>query len=120
MDEFTIEEAHREQIKQRAESLFQTLDDASLQANLDDLDRTFSHLKQQIQVRILSDHHPFDLHLSFQHRYETLNRAGHHHADYDRRFQSLFETFSSLQTTFYNIRQQENNAEILLQLKVSK
>lgn len=59
MDEFTIEEAHREQIKQRAESLFQTLDDASLQANLDDLDRIFSHLRQQIQVDIPFDRQSF-------------------------------------------------------------
>ncbi|CAF5042489.1 unnamed protein product, partial [Rotaria sp. Silwood1] len=61
---------------------------------------TFSTLKQQIQ-----------------HRYETLNRAGHHHADYDLRLHSLFETLSTLQTIFYHIRQQENHSDVLLQLK---
>jgi len=50
LDEFAIQEAYREQMKQRAENLFKILDDASLQANLDDLDRSFSTLKQQIQV----------------------------------------------------------------------
>ncbi len=50
MDEFAIQEAYREQMKQRAENLFKILDDASLQANLDDLDRSFLTLKQQIQV----------------------------------------------------------------------
>lgn len=37
-------------MKQRAENLSQILDDAPLQASLDDLDRTFLSLKQQIQV----------------------------------------------------------------------
>ncbi len=37
-------------MKQRADNLFKILDDAPLQANLDDLDRTFLTLKQQIQV----------------------------------------------------------------------
>jgi hypothetical protein len=50
LDEFAIQEAYREQMKQRAENLFKILDDASLQANLDDLDRSFLTLKQQIQV----------------------------------------------------------------------
>jgi hypothetical protein len=50
LDEFAIQEAHREQMKQRAENLFKTLDDTPLQANLDDLDRTFVTVKQQIQV----------------------------------------------------------------------
>jgi len=57
--------------------------------------------------------------LLFQHRYETLNRAGHHHADYDRRLDNLFETLSSLQTTFHNIQEQENNSNVLFQLKVT-
>ena len=39
-------------MKQRSDELFQTIDDAPLQANLDDLDRTFSTIKQQIQVII--------------------------------------------------------------------
>ncbi|CAF5053340.1 unnamed protein product, partial [Rotaria sp. Silwood1] len=100
LDDFAIQEAHREQMKQRSDNLFKILDDAPLQANLDDLDQTFSTLKQQIQ-----------------HRYETLNRAGHHHADYDLRLHSLFETLSTLQTIFYHIRQQENHSDVLLQLK---
>jgi hypothetical protein len=48
-----------------------------------------------------------------------LNRAGHHHADYDLRFQSLINTLSTLQTTFHHIRQQENNSDVLFQLKVN-
>jgi hypothetical protein len=50
LDEFAIQEAHREQMIQRSDNLFKILDDAPLQASLDDLDRTFSTLKQQIQV----------------------------------------------------------------------
>ncbi|CAM4782634.1 unnamed protein product, partial [Rotaria magnacalcarata] len=100
LDDFAIQEAHREQMKQRSDGLCKTLDDAPLQASLDDLDQTFSALKQQIQ-----------------HRYETLNRAAHHHADYDLRLNSLFETLSTLQTTFHHIRQQEIHADILHQLR---
>ncbi|CAF5039947.1 unnamed protein product, partial [Rotaria sp. Silwood1] len=41
LDDFAIQEAHREQMKQRSDNLFKILDDAPLQANLDDLDQTF-------------------------------------------------------------------------------
>ncbi|CAF3804026.1 unnamed protein product [Adineta steineri] len=100
LDEFIAQENVRQQIRQRSDNLFNTLDDAPLQANLDDLDRTFLTLQQQIQ-----------------HRYETLNRAGHHHSDYDQRLYNLLEAFSSLQTTFRNIQHEENNSNILFQLK---
>ena len=118
MDEFAIQEAHREQMKQRVESLFQTLDDAPLQANLDELDRIFSTLKHQIQVKSLEAFR-FIFENFFQHRYETLNRAAHHHADYDLRFQGLVDSLSSLQTRFYQIRQEETNSDVLIQLKVN-
>jgi hypothetical protein len=44
-------------MKQRSDNLFKILDDAPLQANLDDLDRSFSTLKQQIQVFLLYEKH---------------------------------------------------------------
>ncbi len=50
MDEFTTQEAFRQQLRQRSDNLFQVIDDTALQANLDDADRLFSTLKQQIQV----------------------------------------------------------------------
>lgn len=40
-------------MRQRSDNLFKILDDAPLQASLDDLDQTFSELKQQIQVSFM-------------------------------------------------------------------
>jgi hypothetical protein len=50
LDEFTTQEAFCQQLRQRSDNLFKIIDDAPLQANLDDADRSFSTLKQQIQV----------------------------------------------------------------------